>query len=102
MKSKERQDRKEAMFARIEQCRQSGLSKKEYCRQNQITPSLFYYWQKKYKEQHHLTTGFLPLHIKETPGFLNHAFEIQYPNGVCLRMAVMVDAQQLRMLINLQ
>ncbi len=77
---------KEDMFAIIEECQVSNLTKKEFCQQKGIPVSLFYYWQKKYKEQQN-PGGFIPININAR----NHisdslAIEIQYPNGVIVRL----------------
>lgn len=34
----------------IQSCLSSGLSKKEWCEQNQIPPKTFYYWQRRVRQ----------------------------------------------------
>ncbi len=97
----ERQARKEEMFSKIEQCHQSGLNKKMFCQQNGIAPSLFYYWLKKYKENKEDISGFVPIKVRGQIKFTDPAIEVQYPNGVCLRLTGSASGQMLRMLVNL-
>ena len=35
----------------IQECRNSGLSNREYCRQRRIAEKSFYYWQRKLRKQ---------------------------------------------------
>ncbi|MDD4698411.1 MAG: hypothetical protein PHR52_12860 [Fermentimonas sp.] len=99
----------------------SGLRIKEFCRNESIVESKFYYWQKKLREHNYRTgrqPGFVPIvftgstpspttrevvhhqpvpeHVDPTAG---NVFEIVYPNGVKVRVPMGADPTQLRSLI---
>ena len=82
----------------IEKWEFSGLSKKEFCEQQGIAPSVFYYWYKKYISQDN-TGGFLPIKIKNTTHI--DQLEIHYPNGVKLKLSADVSPSLLRQYIYL-
>jgi len=44
-------DRQTQMFSLIQECHQSTLTRKEFCKHHSISSNCFYYWQKKYREQ---------------------------------------------------
>ncbi|MGM0653687.1 MAG: IS66 family insertion sequence element accessory protein TnpA, partial [Bacillota bacterium] len=48
MRSKE--ERRQEMFALIEQSQSSGQTNKEFCQEHGISPAVFYYWQKRYRQ----------------------------------------------------
>jgi len=99
----------------------SGLSVKDFCENECILQSKFYYWKKKLLEQNQHSeqpSDFVPIVFsgsapqlsakkkvqqKPNPEHLAPAssdvFEIIYPNGVKLRIPVGVDINQLRSLI---
>ena len=54
------------MFALIRSWKQSGLSQKSYCEQNQIRYYVFHYWYKRYRdEQSNSSEGaFIPVNVK--------------------------------------
>jgi len=101
MTKTEKQARQEEMFTIIEQSRQSGLNQKTFCQNNGIAPSLFYYWLRKYKEYKEYLPGFVPINIKRQTRVANPTIEVQYPNGVCIRLTGPANGQMLRMLVNL-
>jgi len=99
----------------------SGLRIKEFCRNESIVESKFYYWQKRLREHYYRTgreSGFVPIvftgsnpspvskdvvhhqpipvHVDPTPG---NVLEIVYPNGVKVRAPKGTDPTQLRSLI---
>ena len=77
----------EDMFAIVEESQVSNLTKKEFCHQKGIAQSLFYYWQKKYKEQQD-PGGFIPIQIKTRKRTSDSSvIEIEYPNGVIIRLS---------------
>jgi hypothetical protein len=54
------------MFALISSWKQSGLSQKAYCEQNQVRYHIFHYWYKRYRDKQ-LNSGepaFIPLNVK--------------------------------------
>ena len=99
----------------------SGLSVKDFCANECILHSKFYYWKKKLIEQKQLkeqSSDFVPIvfsgsntqlpakrKVQHKP-ILEHndpasgdVFEIVYPNGVKLRVQAGADINQLRSLI---
>ena len=98
----------------------SGLRIKEFCRNDSIVESRFYYWQKRLQEHNYRTgreSGFVPIvftgssslpankavhqkpipvHVDPIPG---NFLEIVYPNGVKVRVPIGTDPTQLRSLI---
>lgn len=56
----------EQMFAIIASWKQSNLSQKAYCEQNQIRYHVFHYWYKRYrsKQSASVEASFIPLTVK--------------------------------------
>ena len=72
------QSKAEAMGRHIEACRQSGLTVTDYCSQNGLVKSNYYYWIKKLGSENK-SSGFTAVKVTT-----NAAIEITYPNGVQL------------------
>lgn len=101
MKKQSNLHHQEKMFSLIKSCKESGMSNKDFCRQNGIGQAMFYYWQKKLQESKQaLPTGFIPVKVKDEFSFAN-PIEIAYPNGVKLRLAQGTDLSVVRVLIGL-
>ena len=55
------------MFRLIEQWKESGLPKKEFCVKQQVANATFHYWFKKYKNQAAvMSPAFIPIRVKES------------------------------------
>ncbi len=98
--------------------KESGLSVKEFCSNEIIAPSTFYYWQKKLKESNRLP-GFIPIevgpdvdtrhHYKSKQALMhpsesgksNFLLEFEYPNGTHVRVTKELDLTMLRALVHL-
>jgi len=89
--------RQQEMFALVESSLNSGLTKKEFCHRQGIKLSLFYYWQKRYRQQQEEDAGFLPVQINGHSGAGD--IEIIYPNGVQVRLGGGVPLSFIRSLI---
>lgn len=77
---------KEEMYPIIEDWPTSGLTKKAYCEQMGIAQALFFYWQKKHKEELE-AGGFVPINIDDkNKASANGFIEVRYPNGVIIRL----------------
>ena len=50
----------------IQECKASGISNKEFCRQRGISEKSFYYWQRKFREQ--IVEAAAPQLIQLEPG----------------------------------
>jgi hypothetical protein len=56
----------EQMFGLISSWKQSGLSQKAWCEQNQIRYYIFHYWYKRYRDEQSESSrpAFIPLNVK--------------------------------------
>jgi hypothetical protein len=87
----------------------SGLSVRDFCRNEALTEAKFYYWQKKMVKMP--PRGFVPLLIEkgnQLPAFSSFPngdfisgcmIEISYPNGTLLKLSGRMDYELLRSLI---
>lgn len=98
-KTTREQNRKD-MFTLMEQYLLGGQTQEKFCAEHAINPARFYYWLKRYRESRQGEQGFVP--VKILSGKQLHAvptFEIQYPNGVILRLPGTTSPDYLRLLI---
>jgi len=96
---------------------QSGLSVREFCSNEGIATSTFYYWYKKLRIQG-AKQKFIPLMVKSSPLASHHGYdkpqpssqvgrnfednlllEVVYPNGTRLRISQDLDLDHLRTLV---
>ena len=87
------------MFAIIEAWRRSGLSKKIFCLEQQITYHRFHYWHQRYR-RFNTPVGndgpaFIPLELPSATA----SFELIYPDGRRLLFHQGVDAAYLKALL---
>lgn len=94
------QDREE-MFQMVEQCQSSGKTNKAYCQEQGIKQSVYYYWQKKYRDHHQTTSGFVPIKLKGEYGNPDK-IEISYPNGIKVCLPHGTDFSIVKTLIGLR
>jgi hypothetical protein len=73
---------------------QSGLSKKEFCRQQNITYSNFHYWCKRLRTPS--TPGFAELQVPDT----SSGCEVIFPSGVRLLLQGEPSVNWLRSLVS--
>jgi hypothetical protein len=103
----------EAVYSRY---RLGDLSVKEFCRNENISLSRFFYWQKKlkqYDKESEQPTGFVPFVLNTSgsparkPMNLSTSYhqtkaesvcELEYPNGVKLRLPLDTDIRELERL----
>lgn len=99
---------------------ESGLTIRDYCANQQMNEARFYYWQNKLKGQLPPKRGFVPVifenerqasqipaHLYDLPGTHSHpavsnktiSCEITYPNGVCVKLNGLPEAQMLKSLL---
>ena len=101
---------------------ESGLSVRDYCANQQMKESMFYYWQNKMKGQLPPKRGFVPVVFDNEkaiqtaqvpspvqnrskafsdPAEANNTIscEISYPNGVCVKLNGLTDPEMLRSLL---
>ena len=73
----------------IQECRNSGLSNREYCRQRGIAEKSFYYWLRKLRSQ--MAEASVPQLVQlDPPVVSNDMLQIQY-RGAELKLPVGVD-----------
>lgn len=88
----------------------SGLPVKDFCSNEGLAPSKFYYWQKRIRASSHplVHHGFLPLSIdspwhdsSRIPSVENQ-LEITYPDGITLRLRGCISVDEIPILLNPQ
>ena len=101
---------------------ESGLTIRDYCANQQMNEAKFYYWQNKLKEQLAPKRGFVPVvfgdvqnvrqsQVPDTAQERKESFltpaavektiscEINYPNGVCVKLNGLSDPRVLQSLL---
>jgi transposase-like protein len=98
---KDNYSHREKMLALVEQQQVAGKPLGLFCSGHGISTSVFYYWQKKYRESHLVSSpSFLPVEtLRSSQGF--SAIEIVYPNGVLLRLE-QATVEELESLLSLR
>lgn len=86
-------EKAEEMRAHIEACSESGLTVRDYCIQNGIVKSSYYYWHKRLSAGKSLG-GFTPISVSR-----GSSVEITYPNGVQLSFTGEVNAVTIKALV---
>lgn len=74
----------EQMFAMIASWKQSGLSQKAYCEQNQIRYYVFHYWYKRFRDEQtgSIEPSFIPVNVKPSLSDISCAnIEVLLPDG---------------------
>ena len=87
------QAKAEAMRFHVEACRQSGLTVGDYCAQNRLVKSCYYYWLKKLAPANN-PTGFTAISVAQ-----NSSIEVNYPNGVQLCFRGEINVATLKALV---
>jgi hypothetical protein len=100
----------------------SGLTIRDYCTNQHLTESKFFYWQNKLKGQLPPKRGFVPVVLdkdqrelfnqvpapvrggpevfsNQTASTRTISCEISYPNGVCVKLNGLADLEMLRSLL---
>lgn len=100
---------KETFIEHHQRQKQSGLTVKEFCSNEIIAPSTFYYWQKKLR-LNKKARSFIPLVVHEPSGIQPTAsqgqqdetqIEIEFPNRTVLRLKNGANLSLLKSLIHL-
>ena len=73
----------------IQECNNSGLSKREFCRQRGVSEKTFYYWQHKLRSQLIETASPRLVHLNDEP-VSSDMLQIQY-RGAELKLPASVD-----------
>lgn len=104
----------ELIYSRYES---SSLKIRDFCANEAINEAKFYYWQKKYRTSKLPAQGFVPIVVGSTPvnqspscpahimtppsAALSAEYEILYPCGTTLRVKGTVNAELLKVLLQL-
>lgn len=59
--------------------KESGLSVHDFCSNQDIVVSTFYYWQRKFKKNNEVSREFIPLVIEESPNAIHQLFPKEFP-----------------------
>jgi hypothetical protein len=94
---------KQQMFLFVEQFKESGLSIKQFCEQNNLRYHSFHYWYKRYKQKDNQQTPlplFKPVTIQPValPGASGFA-DVTFPSGCNIRFFHSVSVDYLKALI---
>jgi len=92
-----RTDHSKYYFKLVEKFKSSGLTVKEFCRQNSLNNKTYYYWKKKYEGQ--ARTGFLAVAVEKPLSIKASTITIQYADGTCLVFEGDADASILKQLL---
>lgn len=105
-------------FERLyQECHASGLNVKDFCANQGLSPSTFYYWKKKLQNQEAGKTpgSFVPLVIGSPPATCtshpqlkrenitnsNQSIEFVFPNGTKMRLGDNIDMGLLKTIVHL-
>ena len=98
------------MYENIKRWQTSGLSQKQFSKQEGFPLTTFSYWLIKYRKQKKgqeaKTKTFLPVEIisqagSETISYESHIITIIYPNGIRVTCPITIEMEYLRTLINI-
>ena len=81
----------------VQECRSSGLTNREYCRQRGISEKSFYYWLRKFRGQMAEAAGPQIVQL-ESPVISTDMLQIQY-RGAELRLPAGVDMDAVSVLL---
>jgi hypothetical protein len=83
-----KQNRQAEMFALVEELPQSRMTREEFCKLKGLSKNWFYYWQKKYRQQHQESqAGFISVctGAGSRTGF-SQPIILTYPNGISMQL----------------
>ena len=88
MNKPSREQNQSAMFELVEKYLGSGITQKQFCITQETSLVRFRYWHKRYKDYQSTQGGFVPVQIlRGRPKAIVGNLEIQYPNGIILRLS---------------
>ena len=79
--------------------KQSGLSKKAFCRQEGLSLSTFYYWQQLCSQDDGQSPAIVPVIFSEAASIQNASLILTLPNGCQLSFSSALAPQQLKQYI---
>jgi len=100
MKKSERENWQREMFSLIGKWKKSGIRQKDFCDRHDISLHAFYYWLRKYKQNHQTSeNGFVPVEIEPMGNNSKEDIHIHYPNGVLITLDKTVSLSRIKALI---
>ena len=84
------------MRQHIEASKESGLAVEQYCKEQNLKPSVYYYWRKKLESDSQIHTGSF---IELQPITTTSCVEIVFTNGVKIHFESLVPVHYLKQLI---
>ena len=95
------QKKSQNMMGIIQEWEQSGQSQKSFCLARNIAHSKFYYWLRKVRGQQSSNshTDFIAVHIRQNK--IAGDLDIQYPNGVIMKLHAPIDLGMVRALLQI-
>ncbi|EDP94196.1 hypothetical protein U8527_08895 [Kordia algicida OT-1] len=107
----EKELKKQEMYAFITACLSSGEKPYSYCKRHEMNYGAYRYWLAKYKLDQSIATSKKEDSLSKASNFISlevisessisSPIEIQYPNGVSLRLNSAIATNELRNLINI-
>ena len=91
----------ERMYELIEKHKNSGQRVKEYCQQHGVSPSVWYYWKKRYEGDNE-PSGFAPIQVEGSREMGEVRVEVEIPGRGIVRLGGQVSAGYIRQLLGLE
>jgi len=99
--TKRRRRKAENMFPLIEQYLDSGQKQDDFCQAHDLPKSVFAYWLARYRAAADSSTeGFVEV-VPPERGTATAGIELEYPNGLKIRLPGEIAPDDLRMFIDL-
>ena len=93
---------REEIYQIVQAWKDSGLTQQSFCQQEHLILITFSSWVKKEREHENLVpVSLVPLQIDEYCSPLSGSIEVEYPNGVRLRLSAMPSGQELSRIIHI-
>ena len=92
---------RERMYKLIEKHKNGGQRVKEYCRQHGVSPSVWYYWKKRY-ERDKEPSGFAPIQVEGSRDMGDVQVEVEIAGRGIVRLCGPVSAGYIRQLLGLE
>ena len=88
-------------YAHIEKFLSSGMSCKDYIKQQNLSAGSFYYWKRKYLACLKVSGNFQKIHITEQELFLNGSLALRLPSGIEIVCQAGSSISDLKLLLGL-
>ena len=93
---------REEIYQIVQAWKDSGLTQQSFCQQEHLILITFASWVKKVRDQENAApVSLVPLQIDGYCSPTSSGFEIEYPNGVRLRLSEMPSGEELSRIIHI-